>query len=49
MYPVEFRQTFVSHKKESSASWRDFASKLRKLFEECIKGLEISNFDELKN
>lgn len=48
MSPEEFRQKFILHQKGFSASWHDFAFKLRKFFEEWVKGFEISKLEELK-
>ena len=44
----EFRQKFLSHKKQQSANWRDFAFELRSYFDEWIQGMNVDNFENLK-
>lgn len=46
--PEQFRQKFFAHRKENSASWRDYAFELNNFLEEWVTGLEISTFDSLK-
>lgn len=44
MNPEDFQQKILSHEKEHSASWHDFAFELWNVFEEKIKNFEIYIF-----
>ncbi|UYV66796.1 hypothetical protein LAZ67_4002874, partial [Cordylochernes scorpioides] len=46
--PEQFRQKFEKHDKSQKGSWRDFAFELRGFFNEWIKGMNVENFDALK-
>lgn len=47
--PEQFRINFAFLKKETSASWRDFAFELTSNLEGWLTGLEIKTFEELKD
>lgn len=45
----QFRQKFVNHARTYRNTWKDYCFELRNYFEEWIKGLEVSTFDDLKS
>ncbi|UYV73949.1 hypothetical protein LAZ67_11001566 [Cordylochernes scorpioides] len=47
--PEQFRQKFEKHKRSQKGSWRDFAFELRGYFNEWIEGINVENFDSLKD
>ncbi|UYV72285.1 K02A2.6-like, partial [Cordylochernes scorpioides] len=47
--PEQFRQKFEKHEKSQKRSWRDFAFELRGYFNEWIEGMNVENFDALKD
>ncbi|UYV69407.1 hypothetical protein LAZ67_6003487 [Cordylochernes scorpioides] len=47
--PEQFRQKFEKHDKSQKGSWRDFAFELRGFFNEWIEGMNVENFDALKD
>ncbi|UYV65964.1 hypothetical protein LAZ67_3006014 [Cordylochernes scorpioides] len=47
--PEQFRQKFEKHDKSQEGSWRDFASELRGFFNEWIEGMNVEDFDALKD
>ena len=44
----EYRQKILSHRKQQSANWWDFAFELRNYFDEWIQGMNVDNFENLK-
>ncbi|UYV66648.1 hypothetical protein LAZ67_4002441, partial [Cordylochernes scorpioides] len=47
--PEQFRQKFEKHERSQKGSWRDFAFELRGYFNEWIEGMNVENFDALKD
>ncbi|KFM69716.1 Retrovirus-related Pol polyprotein from transposon 17.6, partial [Stegodyphus mimosarum] len=47
--PEKFRIKFSQTQKNAQTTWRDFAFELRNYFEEWISGLEINDFELLKD
>ncbi|UYV60333.1 hypothetical protein LAZ67_1000859 [Cordylochernes scorpioides] len=47
--PEQFRQKFEKHERSQKSSWRDFAFELRGYFNEWIEGMNVENFDALKD
>ncbi|UYV61524.1 hypothetical protein LAZ67_1005160 [Cordylochernes scorpioides] len=47
--PEQFRQKFEKHDKSQEGSWRDFAFELRGFFNEWIEGMNVEDFDALKD
>ncbi|UYV66912.1 hypothetical protein LAZ67_4003307 [Cordylochernes scorpioides] len=47
--PKQFRQKFEKHERSQKGSWRDFAFELRGYFNEWIEGMNVENFDALKD
>ncbi|UYV72237.1 hypothetical protein LAZ67_9002287, partial [Cordylochernes scorpioides] len=47
--PEQFRQKFEKHERSQKGSWRDFAFELRRYFNEWIEGMNVENFDALKD
>lgn len=47
--PETFRQKFVNHVKDSKGTWSDFVFDLNTYFNEWLAGLEITDFESLKN
>ncbi|UYV75158.1 hypothetical protein LAZ67_12002698 [Cordylochernes scorpioides] len=47
--PEQFRQKFEKHDKSQEGSWRDFAFELRGYFNEWIEGMNVEDFDALKD
>lgn len=48
MIKEEFRQKFISHRKQPSATCRDFTFDFGNYFKDWIKGFKISDFFKLK-
>jgi hypothetical protein len=44
-----FRKKFVQHQRSAEKSWKDFAFEMTNYFQEWITGLEVKDFDGLKN
>ncbi|GBO04160.1 hypothetical protein AVEN_184328-1 [Araneus ventricosus] len=44
-----FRQMFTKHSKNADGTWKDFVYELRTYFQEWIKGLEVENFEQLRD
>ncbi|GFY62115.1 uncharacterized protein TNIN_118591 [Trichonephila inaurata madagascariensis] len=44
-----FRQKFVKHQRNPAQSWRDFVFEITSYFEEWLGGLDVNDFEGLKN
>lgn len=47
--PETFRQKFVQHQKGSGDTWKDFVFEVRNYLEEWLSGLEVKDFESLKD
>ncbi|UYV62948.1 hypothetical protein LAZ67_2002587, partial [Cordylochernes scorpioides] len=47
--PEQFRQKFEKHDKSQEGTWRDFAFELRGFFNDWIEGMNVEDFDTLKD
>ena len=44
----EFRQKCLLHRNQQSANWQDFVFQLRNYFGEWIQGINVDNFEKVK-
>ncbi|GBM18741.1 hypothetical protein AVEN_129274-1, partial [Araneus ventricosus] len=47
--PEVFRQKFVHHQKKAEGTWRDFLFEAQNYLEEWLKGMEVDDFESLKD
>ncbi|GBM03940.1 Retrovirus-related Pol polyprotein from transposon 17.6 [Araneus ventricosus] len=47
--PEVFRQKFVHHQKKAEGTWRDFLFEAQNYLEEWLKGMEVDDFEALKD